>query len=73
MDTTDSETGPNLVGFRINHRTMRADTRRLADLSDRVAAGLITYEPPRCAPSDRRVSTIVVVRPHGTSPCSGRT
>ncbi|MFI6128593.1 hemerythrin domain-containing protein [Micromonospora sp. NPDC051141] len=47
MDTTASATGPNLVGFRVNHRTMRADTRRLADLSDRVAAGLITYDRRR--------------------------
>ncbi|MEV0155528.1 hemerythrin domain-containing protein [Micromonospora sp. NPDC050686] len=44
MSTTNTETEPNLVGFRINHRTMRADTRRLADLADRVAAGQITYD-----------------------------
>ncbi|MET7708300.1 hemerythrin domain-containing protein [Micromonospora sp. NPDC005413] len=47
MGTTDSETGPNLIGFRINHRTMRADTRRLADLSAGVAAGHITYDRRR--------------------------
>ena len=47
MSVTGSETGPNLVGFRINHRTMRADTRRLADLTGRVAAGQITYDRRR--------------------------
>ncbi|WBB71335.1 hemerythrin domain-containing protein [Micromonospora sp. WMMD1128] len=44
---TGSETGPNLVGFRINHRTMRADTRRLAELADRVATGQIRYDRRR--------------------------
>ncbi|MEV0001500.1 hemerythrin domain-containing protein [Micromonospora sp. NPDC050980] len=47
MDATESETGPNLLGFRINHRTMRADTRRLADLLNRVATGQITYDRRR--------------------------
>ncbi|SCE94184.1 hemerythrin domain-containing protein [Micromonospora mirobrigensis] len=44
MDTSITESEPNLVGFRINHRTMRADTRRLADLAERVADGRIAYD-----------------------------
>ncbi|MCI4065142.1 hemerythrin domain-containing protein [Micromonospora sp. R77] len=38
---------PNLLGFRVNHRTMRADTRRLAELLDRVAGGELTYDRRR--------------------------
>ncbi|MFC4145124.1 hemerythrin domain-containing protein [Micromonospora mangrovi] len=47
MGTTTPRAEPNLLGFRVNHRTMRADTRRLAELLDRVAAGGITYDRRR--------------------------
>jgi hemerythrin-like domain-containing protein len=30
---------PNMLGFRITHRTMRGDTRRLADVMDKLATG----------------------------------
>ncbi|TDC00301.1 hemerythrin domain-containing protein [Micromonospora fluostatini] len=47
MGSTTHHDEPNLTGFRINHRTMRSDTRRLADLVGRVAAGQITYDRRR--------------------------
>ncbi|WP_405433781.1 hemerythrin domain-containing protein [Micromonospora sp. NBC_00617] len=47
MVTTTPHLEPNLIGFRINHRTMRSDTRRLAELLDRVAAGQLAYDRRR--------------------------
>jgi len=47
MATTTPHPEPNLIGFRINHRTMRSDTRRLAELLSRMAAGQIAYDRRR--------------------------
>ncbi|WP_089155960.1 hemerythrin domain-containing protein [Micromonospora sp. NBS 11-29] len=47
MATTTPRAEPNLIGFRINHRTMRSDTRRLAELLSRMADGEITYDRRR--------------------------
>ncbi|MEU8192883.1 hemerythrin domain-containing protein [Microbispora amethystogenes] len=40
---------PNLLGFRITHRAMRADSRRLADATGEIAAGRQPCGPERAA------------------------
>ncbi|GIF47214.1 hemerythrin HHE cation binding domain-containing protein [Asanoa ferruginea] len=47
MAITTHHPEPNLIGVRINHRTMRSDTRRLAELLSGVAAGQIAYDRRR--------------------------
>lgn len=47
MDTRTAHTTPDTTGFQVNHRTMRADTRRLAELLARVAAGQVAYDRRR--------------------------
>jgi hemerythrin-like domain-containing protein len=38
---------PNVLGFRLAHRAMRGDVRRLADLADRIGAGVVPYDTGR--------------------------
>ncbi|WP_169951554.1 hemerythrin domain-containing protein [Microbispora sp. H11081] len=40
---------PNLLGFRITHRAMRADSRRLAEVTAEIAAGRQPCGPERAA------------------------
>ncbi|GAB3137048.1 hemerythrin domain-containing protein [Microbispora hainanensis] len=52
---------PNLLGFRIAHRAMRTDSRRLADVTAEIAAGRQPCGPERAA----------AIREYATKLCRG--
>ena len=52
---------PNLLGFRITHRAMRADSRRLAEVTAEIAAGRQRCGPERAA----------AIREYATKLCRG--
>ncbi|MFJ6198036.1 hemerythrin domain-containing protein [Micromonospora sp. NPDC092111] len=53
-----AQDGPNLVGFQVNHRAMRSDTRRLAELLRAVADGERGYDRRRAVPLGRYLRSL---------------